>query len=229
MARTCWPVGPVKPRPLTQARQIRLAAPVGARKLGPGRQIDSQDNPKRRQPTRRSGRDPASRPYAPITSRSGKPRRKHYPHSPCRLRCAWIVYRRLLWQHADLPVMSVRDQSCGRLGLLLMAWARDRDRPGGCNRMRLDARLRDGLPVRASAREPAAGSDQLAALGGRMSSSAAPSRSLSISRGVRVSCVPYGISARDAGVEPGAEQLKRAPDRILCAPHPGCRRLAVPA
>jgi hypothetical protein len=146
-----------------------------------------------------------------------------------RLRCAWIVYRRLLWQHADLPVMSVRDQSCGRLGLLLMAWARDRDRPGGCNRMRLDARLRDGLPVRASAREPAAGSDQLAALGGRMSSSAAPSRSLSISRGVRVSCVPYGISARDAGVEPGAEQLKRAPDRILCAPHLGCRRLAVPA
>ena len=53
-------------------------------KLGPSRQIDSQDNPKRRQPTRRSGRDPGSRPYAPITSRSGKPHRKHYPHSPCR-------------------------------------------------------------------------------------------------------------------------------------------------
>ena len=39
----------------------------------------------RRQPNRRSGRDPGSRPYAPITSRSGKPRRKHYPHSPCRI------------------------------------------------------------------------------------------------------------------------------------------------
>ncbi len=52
---------------------------------GDGRQIVSQDNPKRRQPTRRSGRDPGSRPYAPITSRSGKPGRKHYPHSPCRL------------------------------------------------------------------------------------------------------------------------------------------------
>src|SRR6516164_9596791 len=35
MARTRWPPGPVKPRPLTQARQIRPAAPVGALKRGP--------------------------------------------------------------------------------------------------------------------------------------------------------------------------------------------------
>ena len=37
-------VGPVKPWPLIQARQIRPAAPVGARKPG-ARQIVSQDNP----------------------------------------------------------------------------------------------------------------------------------------------------------------------------------------
>ena len=37
--RTC------EPRPLIQARQIRPAAPVGARNLGPGRQIVSQDSP----------------------------------------------------------------------------------------------------------------------------------------------------------------------------------------
>jgi hypothetical protein len=48
-----------EPPPLVQAGQIRPAPPVGARKnLGPGRQIDSQDNPRRRQPIRRSGRDP---------------------------------------------------------------------------------------------------------------------------------------------------------------------------
>jgi len=47
----------------------------------------------RRQPTRRSGRDPGSRPYAPVTSRSGKPGRKHYPHSPCRLGVAGCLAR----------------------------------------------------------------------------------------------------------------------------------------
>jgi hypothetical protein len=52
--------------------------------LGPGRQIDSQDSPDGRQPIRRPGRDPGPRPYAPAQSRSGKPGRKHYPHSPCR-------------------------------------------------------------------------------------------------------------------------------------------------
>src|SRR6266487_2046651 len=45
MARTRWPSDPVKPRPLAQARQIRPAAPVGATKPGPGRQIVSQDSP----------------------------------------------------------------------------------------------------------------------------------------------------------------------------------------
>src|SRR5215467_7966739 len=35
----------LEPRPLTQARQIRPAAPVGAKNLGPGRQIVSQDSP----------------------------------------------------------------------------------------------------------------------------------------------------------------------------------------
>ena len=38
--------------------QIRPAAPVGAWNLGPGRQIVSQDSTKRRQPNRRSDRDP---------------------------------------------------------------------------------------------------------------------------------------------------------------------------
>ena len=74
-------VGPVKPWPLIQARQIRPAAPVGARKTGTRPTDRFARQPERRQPNRRSGRDPGSRPYAPITSRSGKPRRKHYPHS----------------------------------------------------------------------------------------------------------------------------------------------------
>ena len=79
-------VGPVKPWPLIQARQIRPAAPVGARKTGTRPTDRFARQPERRQPIRRSGRDPGSRRYAPATSRSGKPRRKHYPHSPCRLR-----------------------------------------------------------------------------------------------------------------------------------------------
>ena len=41
MARTRWP--PTwEPRPLVQDGQIRQAPPVGARKLGPGRQIVSK-------------------------------------------------------------------------------------------------------------------------------------------------------------------------------------------
>jgi hypothetical protein len=35
MARTRWPPGPCEPRPLAQARQIRPAAPVGAKDWGP--------------------------------------------------------------------------------------------------------------------------------------------------------------------------------------------------
>ncbi len=45
-----------------------MPPPVLDAGLGPGLQIVSQDNPKRRQPTRRSGRDPGSRPYARIQS-----------------------------------------------------------------------------------------------------------------------------------------------------------------
>jgi hypothetical protein len=81
-------VGPVKPWPLIQARQIRPAAPVGARKTGTRPTDRFARQPERRQPIRRSGRDPGSRLYAPITSGSGKPRQKHYSHSPCRIGAA---------------------------------------------------------------------------------------------------------------------------------------------
>src|SRR5215470_2584658 len=51
-----------QPRPLAQARQIRPAAPVGARKPGarPADRLAGQ--PERRQPNRRSGRDPGPDP-----------------------------------------------------------------------------------------------------------------------------------------------------------------------
>ena len=58
-----------------------------------GRQIVSQDNPSGVSRLGRSGRDPGSRPYAPITPRSGKPRRKHYPHSPCRFGAGAGIFR----------------------------------------------------------------------------------------------------------------------------------------
>src|SRR6266567_6321444 len=70
----------------SQARQIRPATPVGAMKTwDPGRQIVSKDNPERRQPIRRSGRDLGPRPYAHTKTKQGKQGRKHYPHPPCRL------------------------------------------------------------------------------------------------------------------------------------------------
>src|SRR5512142_192576 len=66
-ARTC------EPRPLAQARQIRPAAPVGARNLGPGRQVDlktaraaSADSEVRPGP-----RLPTLRPYQPKTTEAG--------------------------------------------------------------------------------------------------------------------------------------------------------------
>ena len=76
-ARTC------DPRPLTQARQIRPAAPVGALKLGPA---DSSlaGQPERRRPIRRSDRTQA-RPYARITAKHRKQSRSTYPHPPCRV------------------------------------------------------------------------------------------------------------------------------------------------
>src|SRR6516225_4207393 len=63
-ARTC------EPRPLTQARQIRPAAPVGALQLGPA---DSSfaGQPEWRRPIRRSSRTQA-RPYARTTENPRK-------------------------------------------------------------------------------------------------------------------------------------------------------------
>ena len=94
--RTC------EPRPLVQAGQIRPAPLAGAIKPGARPTDRLAGQPGRRQPNRRSGRDPGSRRYAPVQSRSGKPRQKHYPQSPCRIltcgnqrrspqRCAQII------------------------------------------------------------------------------------------------------------------------------------------
>jgi hypothetical protein len=100
--------GPVKPWPPIQARQIRPAAPAGAGKTGTRPADRSRRQPKRRQPARRSGRDPGSRPCAPLTSTSGKPRRKHYPHSPCRLGAHEDCIRPVGWQRADHPLLRAR-------------------------------------------------------------------------------------------------------------------------
>ncbi len=51
-----------EPRPLAQARQIRPAAPVGARKPGTRPTDRLAGQPERRQPNRRSGRDPGPDP-----------------------------------------------------------------------------------------------------------------------------------------------------------------------
>src|SRR5207248_1859095 len=53
--------------------------------LGPGRQIVSQDNPNGASRLGGQAGTQGPRPYAPARSPSGKPRQKHYPHSPCRL------------------------------------------------------------------------------------------------------------------------------------------------
>src|SRR5713226_576906 len=80
-----------EPRPLIQARQIRPAAPVGAKNLGPGRQIVSQDSPSG--VSRIGGQagtqasDPTPAPPRNQGSRAGST----YPQSPCR-----IFARRLL-------------------------------------------------------------------------------------------------------------------------------------
>ncbi len=49
-----------EPRPLARPGRSDRHRRWVPENLGPGRQIDSQDNPKRRQPTRRSGRDPGA-------------------------------------------------------------------------------------------------------------------------------------------------------------------------
>src|SRR5215467_4891202 len=76
-ARTC------EPWPLTQVRQIRPAAPVGALRLGPGRQlvrrttrIASADSEVRPDP------GPTLRPHHRQTAEAGP---STYPHPPCRL------------------------------------------------------------------------------------------------------------------------------------------------
>ena len=71
MARTRWPPGPVKPRPLAQARQIRPAAPVGAKDWGPA------DRSLSRHPESGVGRfggqaGTRSRPYAHAEPRPGR-------------------------------------------------------------------------------------------------------------------------------------------------------------
>jgi hypothetical protein len=74
--RTC------EPRPLVQAGQIRPAPLAGAIRPGARPTDRLAGQPGRRQPTRRSGRDPGSRPYAPVQTRSGKPGRKRIHSLP---------------------------------------------------------------------------------------------------------------------------------------------------
>ncbi len=89
MARTRWPPGPGNPgllsRPGRSDRQRRwVPQKPGAR---PTDRFSRQ--PERRQPIRRSGRDPGHRPYAPARSKPGKQGRKHHPHPPCRFSALW--------------------------------------------------------------------------------------------------------------------------------------------
>ena len=82
-----------EPRPLAQARQIRPAAPVGARNWDPaGKPVAGQ--PQRRRPDRRSGRVPGSdaTPVPPQNPRSKTACRNRSPHPPCRIFAAdaWL-------------------------------------------------------------------------------------------------------------------------------------------
>ena len=75
-----------EPRPLAQARQIRPAAPVGARNWDPaGKPVAGQ--PQRRRPDRRSGRVPGSdaTPVPPQNPGSKTACRNRSPHPPCRI------------------------------------------------------------------------------------------------------------------------------------------------
>ena len=90
MARTRRPSDLATPASCTgRADQTGYAG--GATRPGPGRQIVSQDSTKRRQPIRRSGRDPGRRPYAPSSSKPGRQGRKHDIDPPCRI---WRRYLR---------------------------------------------------------------------------------------------------------------------------------------
>jgi hypothetical protein len=86
-------VGPVKPRPLVQARQIRPARRWVPENLGSRPTDRSQDSPRWRQPNRRSDRDPGPRPYARTTSKRGKPGRKHLSTSSLPITDGWRLCR----------------------------------------------------------------------------------------------------------------------------------------
>jgi hypothetical protein len=89
MARTRWPsdLG----TPASDPGQADQTGSAGScqKNLGPADRSFRKTTRRRRQPNRRSGRDPGPRPYAHTTSKPGKPGRKHYPHPPCRI-CAMI-------------------------------------------------------------------------------------------------------------------------------------------
>src|SRR5712692_1879251 len=99
--RTC------EPRPLAQARQIRPAAPVGARKPGTRPTDRLAGQPERRQPDRRSGRDPGPRPYARTTAKPGKQGRKHLSTVSLPIICALTV---------DSPVKVIGSDQLVRCG-----------------------------------------------------------------------------------------------------------------
>ena len=84
-ARTC------EPWPLAQARQIRPAAPVGAKGWGPADRSLSRQ-PERRRPIRRSGRDPVPilRPRQAEASEAGP---EHLPTSSLPITPWWEIWR----------------------------------------------------------------------------------------------------------------------------------------
>ena len=93
MARTRWPPGPVNPWPLAQARQIRPAAPAGAKGWGPADRSLSRQ-PERRRPIRRSGRDPVPT-LRPHQAEAAEAEPEHLPTSslPIRNSYSWIGIR----------------------------------------------------------------------------------------------------------------------------------------
>jgi hypothetical protein len=115
--RTC------EPRPLVQDGQIRPAAPAVAIKTWARPTDRFAGQPERRQPIRRSGRDPGLRPYARTTTKPGKQGRKHYPHSPCRKHyphspCRLFAARRRVGASGapstDQPVRAASALPCDR-------------------------------------------------------------------------------------------------------------------
>ena len=121
-------VGPVKPRPLDPGQADQTGSAGGCqKKLGPGRQIVLAGQPERRQPNRRSGRDPGpdltpassqdqgsragstihSLPAGPeALSTLSLPGRKRYPHSPCRIGVVGSSAGACALRHAYQPVLD---------------------------------------------------------------------------------------------------------------------------